>query len=334
MDILSKSLDNRLMTTNWDDYDLFCHVVEHGNFSAAARALDRPKSSLSAAVIRLETALQVRLLERTTRKLRMTEAGEALFHGMGPLFSSLREAHRAAVEQRQGVSGTLRIASPYEFAAEHLAQVVCAMMSKYRQLHIELNVHHASINPLDQGYDMAFAMLESSLPASTIVVRRVVSLERKLYAAPELLQAHRFPTTPRQVAQMPMLVGLNDTEWRLKAPDGSTQRISLQLPRLVSANADVRLQAAIAGLGVMRVTNTFAAPSIRAGLLQPVLPDHSCDPLRVYALLPAKRLMSEKVRVFLDILETQVTEDLAGRSAPGWTNRRLIDVAPSGDQER
>ncbi len=334
MDILSNRLDNQCMTTNWDDYDLFCYVVEHGNFSAAARSLDRPKSSLSAAVIRLETALQVRLLERTTRKLRMTEAGEALFHGMGPLFASLREAHRAAIEQRQGVSGTLRIASPYEFAAEHLAQVVCAMMGKYRQLNIELNVHHASINPLDQGYDMAFAMLESSLPASTIVVRRIVSLERKLYAAPGLLQAHHFPSTPRQLAQMPMLVGLNDTEWRLRSPDGNTERIPLQSPRLVSGNADVRLQAAIAGLGVMRVTNTFAAPAIRAGLLQPLLTDYSCDPLRVYALLPAKRLMPEKVRVFLDILETQVQENVAGRAAPpGWTNRRLMDAASMGNKE-
>lgn len=328
MDTLSLWLDNQSMTSNWDDYDLFCHVVQHGNFSAAARALDRPKSSLSAAVIRLETALQARLLERTTRKLRMTEAGEALFHGMGPLFAALREAHRAAIEQRQGVSGTLRIASPYEFGAEHLAQAVCAMMHRYRQLHVELDVHHASINPLDQGYDLAFAMLETSLPASTIVVRRMVSLERKLYAAPELLHLHRFPRTLRQLAQMPLLVGLDDTEWRFKAPDGSAERIPIQSPRLVSANADVRLQAAIAGLGVLRVTHTFAISAISAGLLQPLLPDYSCDPLRVYALLPAKRLMPEKVRVFLDILEQQVTDDIAGRgSLMGWTSRRLINAA-------
>lgn len=328
MDTLSPALDNPRMT-NWDDYDLFCHVVEHGNFSAAARALDRPKSSLSAAVIRLETALQARLLERTTRKLRMTEAGESLFHGMGPLFAALREAHLAALEQRQGVSGTLRIASPYEFSAEHLAPVLCAMMGRYRQLRIELDVHHASLNPLDHGYDLAFAMLESSLPASTIVVRRVVSLERRLYATPELIKAHRNPSTPRQLAQMPLLVGLHDTEWRFKGPDGGTERLPIQSPRLISANADVRLQAAIAGLGVFRVAEPFATPAIGAGLLQPVLPDYSCDPLRVYALLPAKRLMPEKVRLFLEMLEQQVHLDTAGRgSLMGWSSRRLIGAAP------
>ena len=329
VDTLSPALDNRPMTSNWDDYDLFCHVVEHGNFSAAARALDRPKSSLSAAVIRLETSLQARLLERTTRRLRMTEAGEALFHGMGPLFAALREAHLAALEQRQGVSGTLRIAAPYEFGAEHLAPVVCAMMERYRQLRIELDVHHASLNPLEQGHDLAFAMLESALPASTIVVRRVMSLERKLYAAPALIKAHRSPATPRQLAKMPMLAGLSDTEWRFRGPDGGTESITLQSPRLVSGNADVRLQAAIAGHGVLRVAEPFATPAIGAGLLQRLLPDYSCDPLRVYALLPAKRLMPEKVRLFLETLEQQVRQDVTGRgSLMGWTSRRLIGAAP------
>ena len=75
---------------NWEDCDLFCHVVEHGGFSAAARVLERPKSSLSASVMRLEAALEARLLERTTRRLRLTEAGEALYHSMAPLFSELR----------------------------------------------------------------------------------------------------------------------------------------------------------------------------------------------------------------------------------------------------
>lgn len=290
---------------NWDDYDVFCHVVEHGGFSAAARALDRPKSSLSASVIRLESGLQARLLERTTRRLRLTEAGEALYHGMGPLFAGLREAHQEAVTQREGVTGLLRIAAPYEFGAHHLAQVACAMMARYRQLRVELDVQHASINPLDQGYDIAFAMLEAPLPASTIVVRRVFSLERGLFASPDFLRANREPDHPQQLAQMPLLVGGSDTEWRFKAPDGRVERITIQAPRLSSSNADVRLQAALAGLGVMRVTATFCDAMVKAGRLRRVLRAYECDPLRVYALLPAKRLMPEKVRLFLDLLGEQ-----------------------------
>lgn len=290
---------------SWDDYDLFCHVVEHGGFTAAARALDRPKSSLSAAVIRLEGTLQARLLERTTRRLRLTEAGEALYHGMGPLFAGLREAHADAAAQRQGVTGTLRIASPYEFGAHHLASVACAMMVRYRQLRVELDVQHDSVNPLDHGYDIAFAMLEAPLPASTIVVRRVFSLERRLFASPELIRPGREPEHPDQLAQLPLIVGANDTEWRFKSQDGTVERIPIQVPRLRSSNADVRLQAAMAGLGVMRVTGTFGESAVKAGRLRQLLGNFVCDPLRVYALLPAKRLMPEKVRLFLELLGEQ-----------------------------
>ena len=320
---------------NWDDFDLFCHVVEHGSFSAAGRALDRPKSSLSASVIRIEAALQARLLERTTRRLRLTEAGEALYHGMGPLFAGLREAHLNAVAQRQGVSGTLRIAAPYEFAAVHLASVASILMTRYRQLRIELDVHHAAINPLDQGYDLAFAMLETSLPASTIVVRRVASLERKLYAAPDFLQQHGVPQTPQQLARLPLLVGLNETEWRFKAADGSTERIPIESPQLISSNADVRLQAAIAGLGVMRVADNFAEPAVGAGRLRRLLADYACDPLRVYALLPAKRLMPEKVRLFLDLLEQQESGlDAARDVTGGWPGRYLTAAGSAATTAR
>jgi DNA-binding transcriptional LysR family regulator len=296
-------LDNSVM--NWDDYDLFCHVVEHRGFTAAARALERPKSSLSAAVIRLEGALQARLLERTTRRLRLTEAGEALYHGMGPLFAGLREAHEMALAQRQGVSGTLRIASPYELGAHHLAQVACAMMARYRKLRVELDVQHASINPIDEGYDIAFAMLQGPLPASTIVVRRVFTLPRTLFAAPEYLRWNLRPEHPQQLAQLALLAGAGETEWAFVDGRGATERVPVQAPRLSSGNADVRLQAAIAGLGIARVTSTFCQPAVDAGQLIPLLTDYVCDPLRIYALLPAKRLMPEKVRLFLELLDEQ-----------------------------
>lgn len=292
---------------NWEDCDLFCHVVEHGGFSAAARVLERPKSSLSASVMRLEAALEARLLERTTRRLRLTEAGEALYHGMAPLFSELRQSYLESFAKRRSVSGVLRIGSPYEFAAHHLAEVACTMMTRYRHLRVQLDVQHESVDPLSQGYDIAFAVLESPLPASTIVVRRVFSLERRLFASPEMLSLTRDPEHPRQLAQLPLIVGTHDTEWRFKSPEGGVERVALQSPRLISSNADVRLQAAIAGLGVLRVTGTFGASAVQSGRLRQLLGNYQCDPLRVYALLPAKRLMPEKVRLFLELLDAQAS---------------------------
>src|SRR5690242_14825731 len=99
---------------NWDDFDAFCQVVEHGGFTAASRVLDRPKSSLSASVARLEEQLGTRLLERTTRRLRLTDAGESLYRDISKPLSQLREVAVDAVARGERVQGTLRIAAPYE----------------------------------------------------------------------------------------------------------------------------------------------------------------------------------------------------------------------------
>lgn len=295
---------------HWDDYDIFCQVVEHGGFTAAARALERPKSSISASVIRLEDLLQTRLLERTTRRFRLTERGEALYHGMGPLFASMRNAHAEAVAQRKGVVGTLRIASPYEFGAHHVAPVVAVMMREHPDLRAIIDVEHAWVNPQEQRYDIVFSMLQEDPPVSSVVVKRVFSLARGVFASPELLARHAEVKTPADLARLPLLAAADDTEWTFTSAAGTRERVVVDRPRLCSSNAGVRLHAAIAGLGAARIVSTFCAAAVSADRLRPLLADFTCDPLRIFAFLPAKRLMPEKVRVLLDALgerETVVT---------------------------
>jgi DNA-binding transcriptional LysR family regulator len=287
---------------NWDDYDVFCHVIEHGGFTAAAAALSRTKSGVSASIARLEGALGSRLLERTTRRVRLTEAGETLYHSVGPLLKALREAHTDALAQGEAVAGSLRIAAPYEFGANHLGPALCELMRRFPQLEVQLDVEHGSVNPLEQRYDIVFAMLEGGLPASSIVVRRMFSLERALFAAPALVESHGEPRTPRDLASMPLLVSPADSEWSFRGEDGVVESVPIAAPRLVSGNADVRRRAALEGLGVVRVTATFCAEALERGRLRRLLPGYACAPLRVYALLPTKRLMPAKVRLFLDAL--------------------------------
>src|SRR5262245_58732397 len=114
----------------WRDWELFCEVVEHGGFSAAARVLGHPKSSLSAAVQRLESNLSVRLIERTTRHLRLTDAGETIFRRVQPLFAALHDTRSEALAMNSTIAGTLRIKSPYEFSAHHVGHEVCGIMSR------------------------------------------------------------------------------------------------------------------------------------------------------------------------------------------------------------
>ncbi|MBX9651081.1 MAG: LysR family transcriptional regulator [Xanthobacteraceae bacterium] len=288
---------------DWRDWELFCEVVQHGGFSAAARVLGHPKSTLSAAVQRLESNLGLRLIERTTRHLRLTDAGDTIYQRVKPLFIALHNTHGEALAMSGAISGTLRIKSPYEFGAHHAGPVACALMERYPDLTVRIDVEHDIVSPVAENYDIVFAMLEAPLPPTGIVIRRVSSLERGLYAAPALLEKFGEPRTLEQLARLPVLTGPSDAPWALTTPEGVSEHLAVQKARLVSSNADIRLQAALAGLGVLRVTASFTAAAVASGLLRRLLPDHVCEPLNVHALLPARQFVPAKVRCFLDALE-------------------------------
>ena len=294
---------------NWDDFDAFCQVVEHGGFSAAARVLDRPKSSLSASVARLEEQLGTRLLERTTRSLRLTEAGESLYRDISRPFSQLRELAVDALAKGAQVQGTLRIAAPYEFGAHHLAEVACRIMAAHPQLKVHIDVEHSRVPLFERHYDIVFSAVEHTFAPSSIVTRRVFSLERGLFAAPRLLE--RFPAlaSPEELNSLPLLAGADDAEWAFTAEDGSTARVEVRSPRMRSGNAGIRLAAAIEGLGVARITATFCEAAVQQGKLVELLPQWRSAPLRIHALLPGRRLVPAKVREFLALLEALPTHE-------------------------
>jgi len=304
---------------DWRDWELFCEVVEHGGFSAAARVLGHPKSSLSAAVQRLEGQLGLRLIERTTRHLRLTDAGEKIYRRVQPLFIALHETKTEALAMSSAVAGTLRIKSPYEFGAHHAGPVACDLMARYPDLTIRIDVEHEIVNPIAENYDIVFAMLEAPLPSAGIVIRRVFSLERGLFAAPALLERYGEPHSLEELAKLPLLAGPNDAAWAITPPGGKAENLSVEKARLVSSNAHIRLQAALAGHGVLRVTASFTRAAVEAGSLIRLLPDHLCEPLSVHALLPTRQFVPARVRCFLDALEihahgsaAQDTEPLPG----------------------
>ena len=290
---------------NWDDFDAFCQVVDHGGFTAAARALERPKSSLSASVARLEAELGTRLLERTTRQLRLTDAGDSLYRDISRPLAQLRERAVEALAQGATVQGTLRVAAPYEFGAHHLASVACRLLRDHPQLKVNIDVEHARVALFERQYDIVFSALEHTVAPSTVVTRRVYSLERGLFAAPSLLAGRAAPAHPDDLEGLPLLAGGEDPSWKFTGAEGAEAEVEMRNPRMRSGNAELRLKAAIAGIGVVRVTSTFCAPAIAQGLLQPVLPQWTPEPLKIYALLPGRKLVPAKVRVFLELLEQE-----------------------------
>ncbi len=286
---------------NWDDFDAFCHVVREGGFTAAARALQWPKSRVSAAVARLEAALDSRLLERTTRRVRLTVQGEDLYRKAAPVFERLRALRDESAASARTVGGRLRMAAPYEFAAHHLGPVVSDLLGRYPALEIDIDMHYDRVDLVAERYDIVFTALDSVLPDSGLVARRIFCLQRGIFAAPGLVARHGEPKTPTDLALLPAIASRDDAEWLFHDGQGTSITVPLA-PRMRSPNAALRLQAALAGLGVARITATYCDAAVAAGRLVRLLPDFDCDPLRMYALLPGRQRLPARVRVFLQAL--------------------------------
>lgn len=300
---------------NWDHFEVFCRVVEHRGITAAATALNRPKSSISAAIAQLEADLGARLLQRTTRRLRPTEAGELLYARVAPLFERLRAVADETLAHGNSIAGTLRIASPYEFGAHHLAAVACSLMAEHPALRIDVDVEHSTVDFFGRHYDLVFAMADRALPASSLVARPVVELERGVFAAPAFVRRHGPFAAPEDLAHCPLLVTPTDREWLFTTPAGTVQRVPVATARMASSNADIRQQAAIAALGVARITASFCDGAVRERRLERLLPACRCEPLRIYALLPGRRLVPAKVRLLLDALQAAHPDQAERRPA-------------------
>ena len=293
---------------DWNDVEAFCQVIERGGFTAAAKAMSRPKSSISASVSRLETEIGARLLQRTTRRVRPTEAGESLYQDAGGMFQRLREIRLDAMARGKSVGGTLRIAAPYEFGAHHLSAVACAMLARYPDLRVDLDVDYGRVDPLDRRYDIVFSMFDEERDSAR-VARHSYSIPRGLYAAPALLERSHPVRTPEDLADLPAIASTVDAEWSFLDPEKNEHRVPIR-PRIRTVNAEVRRAATVEGLGISRIVRTFCTAEVRARKIVELLPGYECAPLVFYALLPGRRLMPPKVRIFLESL---AATGIAGR---------------------
>ena len=301
-------MDNEFSHPGFDsDLRDFCHVVDFHGFAAASRATGRPKSSLSLSVKRLENRLQVRLLDRSTRRrIHLTERGQEFYEEVSGLLSQISEAVDHVKLRSKQITGTLRIAAPYEFGAHHVTPAALRLMALNPRLRVQLDVRYAPPQRLfDDGYDIVFVMASGSLPDSNLVSCRVFSLMRGLFASPAVIEATGPLENLDALARAPCITAPGETHWQFLPTPGQTVDFAIPASRTVSSNAEMRKQAAIAGLGVARITATFCDDAVQNGTLLRVLPDLPCEPLRVYGLIPTKRFVSTKVKAFLKLLEVQ-----------------------------
>jgi len=295
------------MPYNWNDAEVFCTVANLGSFTRAAEQLDMPKSSVSRAVSNLETSLGLRLLERTTRLLKLTAAGHELNEQLAPLFERLQDIVEATQSQRDQPQGILRISTPFEFGVLHLNQVICALLMQYTGLEAEIEMSTQHHHPVESNFDLVFSMHENELENSSLVARRVFTVGTVLCATPELVAKFGAPKHPKDLAAWPCLCDDNATIWRFQRQDSPEIHEVAVRGRLRTSNASLRLGAAEAGLGASVISTTLCRESMEQGRLVPLLPDYQPMPRQVYAFMPTRRLVPTRVRAFLDALTSYGT---------------------------
>jgi len=281
---------------------IFARVVEAEGFSAAARELGLSKSAVSKQIARLEDRMGVRLLNRTTRRLSLTEAGEAFYQGCRRVVAEADAAREAVGHLAERPRGRLAISAPMSFGVRHLAPILPAFMERCPEVTVDLQLDDRRVDLVDEGFDVALRI--GGLSGQSLVARRLASLCRGLVAAPAYLDAHGRPRTFDDLRSHECLLYSyqeSGSAWRFPR-SGGTRDVRVQ-GRLRVNNGDALLAAAVAGMGIALLPTFICAEALRSGHLEKVLPGwRDIGDSAIYAVYPARRNLSPKVRVFVDFL--------------------------------
>ncbi|CCD92666.1 putative transcriptional regulator, LysR family [Bradyrhizobium sp. ORS 375] len=281
-----------------DAMQAFVTVAELTGFAPAARRLKLSPSAVTRLVAGLEEHLGVRLLQRTTRSVTLTDAGRRYLERTRRILADLEEAELAAESERLQPVGRFVVSAPVGFGRLHVGPVMAAYLSRYAEVAAELRLEDRQINLVEDGVDCAVRI--GHLDDSSLVARQVGSMRRIVVGAPAYFKIHGEPRAPEALAKHETIQFGPAGEWRF-VKDGKELRIAVS-PRLVTNNADAAIQYAEAGGGVTRVMAYQAADGLRGGRLKRVLMKYEPPPVPIHIVFPSSRLLSAKVRAFIDLV--------------------------------
>jgi DNA-binding transcriptional LysR family regulator len=284
-----------------DAMHAFVAVADLQGFAPAARKLGLSPSAVTRLVAGLEERLGARLLQRTTRQVTLTDAGSRYLERARRILADLEEAEGSVEGERTRPGGRLVISAPVGFGRLHVSPVLSAYLQRYPDVSAELRLADRVINLVEEGVDLAVRI--GHLPDSTLVARHVGEMRRIVVASKDYLGAHGEPKRPAEIsAHQTIQFGAMTAppDWRF-VEDGSEIRIS-PAARLTTNSADAAIQHAEAGGGLTRVMAYQAAASLKAGRLKIVLEKFEMPPLPIHIVYPTSRLLSAKVRTFIDLV--------------------------------
>lgn len=282
---------------------VFLAVLDSGSLAGAARRLRRSPPAVTRTLNALEARVGVRLVERTTRRIAVTEAGRRLADEARRVLAAYEAA--VAREEAGPLRGALRISAPLVFGGRHIAPILNRFLDAHPQVTGELVLNDRSLDLVDEGLDVAVRI--AVLADSALVARRVGEVRRVVVAAPEYLARRGMPRRPEDLADHDIVYASTQpgpTEWRFEGADGP---LAVRLrPRLMVNAIEPAVAAALAGRGITRVLSYQAADEIADGRLVRLLPDREPAPIPVQLVTPSARLTPARVRAFLDFLAAEL----------------------------
>jgi DNA-binding transcriptional LysR family regulator len=293
-----------------NDFFYFVQVVDRGGFTAAGRMLRIPKSTLSHRIQRLETELGVRLLNRTSRRFAMTDAGGEFYRHAVAMLHDADLAESAIRHRLTEPTGTVRCTAAMAIMQFAMGDIVADFLLRYPKVNV---VTHATVRNVDivgENFDVAIRAHSDPLPDSTLVQRTLTPAPWLLFAGCAYLDANEAPNTPDDLRNYPSLFMMRTgvaPVWRLRRSDKAEDEVIMPLtPRFLCDDMIALKRAAIAGLGVVALPGYVCREDVRLGLLRQVLPGWLAGDSTITALIPYRRGLLPSVRVFIDHLSAEL----------------------------
>jgi DNA-binding transcriptional LysR family regulator len=292
---------------------VFSQVVESGSFSAAAERLGLSATAASRYVAELEAHLQTRLLNRTTRRVSLTESGRAFYERSVQLLADLDEAEQEALHAAVVPRGTIKLTASVNFGVRHVAPAIADFLALHAEVRFDVSLSDRIVDLVEEGFDVGIRI---GAPGSENIVARKLGETRLLpCASPGYLTAHGIPREPEDLARHNCFTYEYVTPrnlWRFQDASGRERAVRVT-GNLHSNNGDLLAEAAARGAGVVFEPAFIVGPEVRAGRLVPLLQEFVAPPMPIFAVYPSRKHLSAKVRLFVDFVVARFSQ------APDWS---------------
>jgi DNA-binding transcriptional LysR family regulator len=281
---------------------VFAQVVESGGFSRAADRLGLSTTAVSRQVAELEAHLQTRLLNRTTRRLSVTESGQAFYGRAVQLLHDLEEAEQEASKAAITPRGTIRLTTSLNFGTRQVAPAIAAFVARHPGVKFDVQLSDRTVDLVEEGFDLAIRIGGGG--SDNLVARKLGETRLVACASPEYLARRGTPTSPQDLARHDCFTYeyvSSRGQWRFRGPDGRDDMVRVSGP-VHSNSGDLNAALAARGAGVALEPDFIVADELRAGRLVALLPDYAAARSPIYAVYPTRKHLSAKVRLFVDYL--------------------------------